>query len=263
MLAKTVNLWENTPGAYDKIPALDVYIPENKTSDIAVVVLPGGGYTYHADYEGQGFAEFLNSNGITAFVLPYRVAPHQFPLPLLDARRAIRYVRHHSEEYGIHKNKVYIMGASAGGHLAALTATYKEPIEFEGVDEIDKESFRPDGQILCYPVIELLGDGLIHYGAVEKLLGDRKHTMGNALSPNLIADETAPRAFIWHAFGDAAVNASHSIRYAQRLTRMNVAAELHIYGGGRHGMGLSQEDPHIASWTQALLKWLALPENME
>ena len=259
MYVKSVNLWKNAPGTYDKAPTLDVYIPENKTSNIAVVVLPGGGYTYHADYEGQGFAEFLNSNGITAFVLPYRVAPHQFPLPLLDARRAIRYVRYHSSEYNI--NKVYIMGASAGGHLAALTATYNEPIEFEGVDEIDNQSFRPDGQILCYPVIALLGEGLAHYGSADNLLGDRREAMGNALSPNLIADSSAPRAFIWHTFGDAAVNASNSILYAQRLTEMHVAAELHIYGGGRHGMGLAQEDPHIAGWTQELLKWLQLEKD--
>ena len=260
MFVKSVNLWENTPGAYDKIPALDVYVPENKTCDIAVVVLPGGGYHYHADYEGQGFAEFLNANGITAFVLPYRVSPHQFPLPLLDARRAIRYVRHYGEEYGIAKNKVYIMGASAGGHLAALTSTYKQPIEFEGVDKIDEESFRPDGQILCYPVIALLGDGLAHYGSADNLLGDRREAMGNALSPNLIADCSAPRAFLWHAFGDAAVSASHSILYAQRLTEVNVPAELHIYPGGRHGMGLAEEDPHIAGWTQQLLEWLHLDE---
>ena len=261
MFVKTVNLWENTPGAYDKIPALDVYVPENKTCDIAVVVLPGGGYHYHADYEGQGFAEFLNANGITAFVLPYRVSPHQFPLPLLDARRAIRYVRHYSEEYGIAKNKVYIMGASAGGHLAALTSTYKQPIEFEGVDKIDEESFRPDGQILCYPVIALLGDGLAHYGAAEKLLGERKDTLGNALSPNLIADETAPRAFIWHAYGDAAVHASQPMCYAQQLMDSGVDTELHIYTRGRHGMGLADEDPHIHSWTQALLEWLQLEKG--
>lgn len=261
MFIKTVNLWENTPGAYDKIPALDVYIPEKKTSDIAVVVLPGGGYYGHAEHEGKDFGEFLSSNGITAFVLPYRVAPHRFPLPLLDARRAIRYVRYYSGEYGIDKNKVYIMGASAGGHLAALTATYNDPIDFEGLDEIDREAFRPDGQILCYPVIELLGDGLIHYGAVENFLADRKHTLGNALSPNLIADSSAPRAFIWHAFGDAAVNASQPMGYAQRLKDVGVDVELHIYSGGRHGMGLSPENSHIAGWTEVLLRWLKLPEN--
>ncbi len=261
MFVKTVNLWENTPGAYDKIPALDVYVPENKTSDIAAVILPGGGYRYLEAREGKDFAAFLNEHGITAFVCQYRVAPHQFPLPLLDARRAMRYVRYHSEEFGIDKNKVYILGSSAGGHLAALTATYKEPIEFEGVDVIDKESFRPDGQILCYPVIALLGKGLIHYGAAEKLLGERKDILGNALSPNLIADETAPRAFIWHAYGDAAVHASQPMCYAQRLMDSGVDTELHIYTRGRHGMGLADEDPHIHSWTQALLEWLQLEKD--
>jgi acetyl esterase/lipase len=258
MFVKTVKLWDNAPGAYDKAPALDVFIPENQTSDVAVVVLPGGGYACHADYEGAGYAEFLNANGITAFVLPYRVVPYQFPLPLLDARRAVRYVRHHSKEYNININKVYIMGSSAGGHLAALTSTYLEPIEFEGADEIDKEPFRPNGQILCYPVIALRGEGLAHHGSAVNLLGDDLEALGDALSPHLIADENTPRAFIWHTFGDGAVPADNSIRYAQRLTEMKVSAELHVYPGGQHGMALSEEDPHVANWTRDFLEWLEL-----
>ena len=259
MFVKTVALWENAPGAYDKVPALDVFVPEKKTSDIAVVILPGGAYCAHADYEGAGYAEFLNKNGITAFVLPYRVYPHRFPLPLLDARRAIRYVRHHSKQYNI--NKVYIMGSSAGGHLAALTSTYDAPIDFEGADEIDRESFRPDGQILCYPVIALRGEGLAHYGSTDNLLGDRREELGDALSPHLIADEHAPRAFIWHTFGDAAVPADNSLLYARRLAEKNVDVELHIYPGGRHGMALSAEDPHVANWTRDLLEWLQLEKS--
>lgn len=256
MFVKTVPLWENAPGEHEKVPSLDVYIPEEKTSDIGVVVLPGGAYYAHADYEGKGYAEFLNAHGITAFVLPYRVYPYHFPLPLLDARRAMRYVRHHSAEYNI--NKVYIMGSSAGGHLAALTSTYHEPIEFEGVDAIDKEDYLPDGQVLCYPVIALLDAKIAHWGSGDHLLGERHQELGDALSPHLIADEHTPRAFIWHTFGDGAVPADNSIRYAQRLTEMKVSAELHVYPSGRHGMALSEEDPHVANWTRDFLEWLEL-----
>jgi acetyl esterase/lipase len=258
MFVKTVNLWENAPGEYEKAPTLDVFIPEKKTSDIAIVVLPGGAYAMHADYEGAGYAEFLNANGITAFVCPYRVKPHHFPLPLLDARRAVRYVRYHSEEFGIDKNKIYIMGSSAGGHLAALTSTYHAPIDFEGMDEIDKEDCRPNAQILCYPVISLLDEQIAHLGSGRNLLGQRHQELGDALSPNLIADDNTPKAFIWHTFDDGGVNVINSLEYAKRLKQVGVNAEVHIYPHGCHGLGIAYDTPYVHTWTQHLLAWLKL-----
>ena len=258
MFMKTVNLWENAPGDYEKVPTLDVFVPEKKTSDIAIVVLPGGGYRHHAVHEGKGYAEFLNDKGITAFVLTYRLNPHYFPLPLLDARRAIRYVRHYSEEFGIDKNKVYIMGSSAGGHLAAMTSTYRGTIEFEGMDEIDQEDYLPNRQILCYPVISLLDESIAHRYSGKMLLGERHEELGDELSPNLIADETAPRAFIWHTFDDNVVNSINTLEYAKRLRQVGVNAEVHIYPHGRHGLGLAQDAPYVHTWTQHLLDWLAL-----
>lgn len=260
MYTKTANLWETAPGAYQTVPTLDIYIPENKTSDIAVVILPGGGYSGHAVYEGKDYAEFLNAHGITAFVCPYRVHPHLFPLPLLDSRRSIRYVRYHSEEFGINKNKIYIMGSSAGGHLAAMTSTYYAPIEFEGMDAIDAESPKPDGQILCYPVIALLGKGLAHLSSGQRLLGMRQAEMGEELSPHLIADSTTPRAFIWHTFEDSAVSVNNSLLYAKRLRDVGVSTELHVYPYGAHGRGLAENMPHTGNWTRELLEWLALDE---
>lgn len=257
---KTVKLWENTPGLCETIPTLDIYVPERKTCDIAVVILPGGGYAGLAEHEGEGYAEFLSAHGITAAVCNYRVAPHQFPLPLLDARRAVRYVRHISNQLGIDKNKVYVMGSSAGGHLAALTATYVAPIDFEGADEIDCQDFRPNGQILCYPVIALLGSGLAHLDSGFNLLGQRQAEMGEELSPHLIADKTAPRAFIWHTFADETVSVNNSLLYAKRLRDVGVSTELHIYPYGRHGLGLAADTPHTCDWSRELLHWLCLGE---
>lgn len=260
-MTETVQLWENTPGMCQEIPVLDIYIPEEQTTDIAVVIMPGGGYSHRAVHEGKGYAEFLNAHGIAAFVCQYRVSPHRFPLPLLDARRALRYVRYYSEKFGIHKNKVYIMGSSAGGHLSAMTSTYYEPIEFEGMDAIDIESGKPDGQILCYPVIKLLGKGVAHLGSGKNLLDDKQAEMGEALSPDLIADETAPKAFIWHTFNDGAVNVINSLDYAKRLRQMNVPVEMHIYPEGPHGLGLAPAYPHVADWAQRLIQWLKFNEN--
>lgn len=258
MFLKSVDLWESAPGMCQEVPTLDIFIPVKKASNIAVVICPGGGYRHRASHEGAGYAEFFNSLGITAFVCQYRVAPHRFPLPLLDARRAMRYVRYHSEEFGIHKDKIYIMGSSAGGHLAALTSTYHKPIDFEGLDEIDKEDYRPNAQILCYPVISLLDEQFAHRYSGEMLLSERHEELGDALSPNLIADETAPKAFIWHTFDDGAVNVINTLEYAKRLKQVGVNAEVHIYPHGRHGLGLANGNPYVHTWTQHLLDWLNL-----
>ncbi len=259
---KTVNLWEETPGLSEVTPTLDIYLPEQKTSDIAVVVLPGGGYGMLAEHEGKGYAEFFNAHGISAFVCNYRVSPHRFPLPLLDARRAVRYVRHHSAEFGISPQKVYIMGSSAGGHLAAMTSTYYGQIEFEGQDEIDREDYKPNAQILCYPVIKLLGKGQAHLGSGKNLLAEKHVDMGEALSPDLIADSTTPKAFIWHTFEDATVPVVNALDYAKRLHEVGVSVELHIYPKGHHGLGIAKDFPHTAEWTHELLGWLEIAETV-
>ena len=255
MKKEEINLWEKTPGKCEEIPEIEVYIPDEKKSDGAVVILPGGGYSMRAEHEGAGYAEYLNSIGITAFVCQYRVNPHTFPLPLLESRRAVRFVRYNAEKYGLDKNKIFIMGSSAGGHLAALTSTYKKPIDFENIDEIDSEEFLPDGQILCYPVIKLSGDGIAHIGSGKNLLEDDYAYLQQSLSPDLIADETTPRAFIWHTFDDDCVNVINSLDYARRLRMMNGDVEMHIYPHGAHGLGLAEKEPHVAEWAAALKKW--------
>ena len=259
-MMETVTLWKNTPGLCLETPTLDIYLPENRLSDTAVVILPGGGYGCRAPHEGEGYARFLNSHGIAAFVCQYRVYPHRFPLPLLDARRAIRYVRHHSREYGIDPQKVYLMGSSAGGHLTALASTYRGPLEFEGVDKIDKENYLPDGQILCYPVISFHDLDVTHVGSVQNLLENTDSAIRNILSPDLMADRHTPKAFIWHTFDDAGVDVRNALNYAARLRQVNVPVEMHLYPHGPHGMGLAEQDPHVKDWSARLLAWLKYNE---
>ncbi len=253
-------LWDNTPGICEEIPQLTAYIPDNKKSDAAIVIFPGGGYGMRANHEGEGYAKFLAENGYTAFVCHYRVSPHSFPLPLLDARRAVRTVRSKAAEYGIDKNKIAVMGSSAGGHLASFVSTYYKNIAFEGVDEIDKEDFIPDAQILCYPVIKLYDDADTHMGSAQALLDDRYNELCRECSADIIAGDKTPQAFIWHTFADDCVPVGNSLDYAKALKRHNVPVEMHIYPDGGHGLGLASEDDkvskHISEWSGALLKWL-------
>ena len=152
-----IQLWENVPGYVDggEKPYITYYPAENKKGDGAVIIFPGGGYAKRAPHEGKGYADYLTAQGISCFVLEYRVSPNRFPLPLLDARRAVRYVRANAEKYGIDPNKIAVMGSSAGGHLAAFVSTYLKPIDGEGADDLDTVDFRPNAQILCYPVIDI------------------------------------------------------------------------------------------------------------
>lgn len=261
MKIETFDLWSQIPGTSSETPKITAYVPDNKTSDAAIAILPGGGYTHRAEHEGKGYAEFFCKNGITAFVIDYRVSPHQFPLPLLDSRRGIKYIRYHAEKYGIDKSKIAIMGSSAGGHLAALTSTYFKEVECSSNDEIDKEDFIPNAQILCYPVIKLLGKGISHLGSGKSLLGDLHAEMGEELSPDLIAHEKTPKAFIWHTAEDSVVNVINSLDYAKKLKTLNISTEMHIFPDGSHGLGLATKEQnkvsnHVSQWSSLLLNWI-------
>lgn len=251
-----INLWDNAPGTVLETPSITPFIPKEKKTDAAVVIFPGGGYGGRAAHEGQGYAEFLNKFGITAFVVNYRVKPHTFPLELLDARRAVRFVRAKAEEYGISKDKIAVMGSSAGGHLAALVSTYTKPIDFENLDEIDNENFLPNAQILCYPVIcHPSGNGVAHAGSYLNLLGDNYAALAKEVDPALNVTEATPKAFIWHTANDPGVNVINSYAYATALRKNCVSTEMHIFPNGPHGLGLAENMPHVAQWSNLLINW--------
>ena len=262
MKTETIKLWEHIPGEETEVPEITAYIPESKKSDAAIVILPGGGYNHRAPHEGEGYAKFFAENGITAFSVKYRVAPAHFPIPLLDARRSVKFARFFANKYCIDKNKIAIMGSSAGGHLAALCSTYTKDIDFDiEKDEIEKEDFLPNAQILCYPVVELLAP-IGHEGSGKNLLGEGiTKEQSDSLCPALIAKEGVPQAFIWHTFEDGVVNVINSLRYAEKLREVGGSAEMHIYPHGHHGMGLSKDGTdkvreHVSAWSGCLLKWL-------
>ena len=232
---------------------IEWYAPETKKSDAAVVIFPGGAYKMLAPHEGQGYAEFLNSIGITAFVVSYTLAPERFPLQLLDARRAVRFVRANAEKFGVDKEKICVMGSSAGGHLTALVSTYTKAIAGEGVDEIDNESYFPNMQILCYPVISS-DKAIAHTGSYINLLGEDVQNWED-YDPSLLVHENTPKAFIWHTASDGSVKVLHSYRYASALYEKGIACEVHVFPWGPHGSGLAENIPHVAQWAKLLENW--------
>ena len=247
------NLWEK-----EGATKIVWHQPKEKKTDACVVVFPGGGYGCLCDYEGKDYAEWLNTLGITAFVVYYSVAPKHFPAPLLDSRRAVRFVRANAEKFGVAADKVAVMGSSAGGHLCALTSTYTAPIDGEGVDSIDEYAFLPNAQILCYPVVSS-DESVFHGGSYQNLLGERYEEKAN-YDPELLATESTPPAFVWHTSEDQLVPVANSCRYVARLAQLGVYSELHVFPFGAHGRALAllPEEQHTAQWKGLLVNWLIL-----
>ncbi len=251
-------LWEGeAPGAATEIPTVTYYPALKQASRAAVVILPGGAYVGRARHEGEGYAQLLNCFGVSAFVVAYRVSPAVFPDELSDARRAVCFVRANAEKFAIDKDKIAVMGSSAGGHLAALLSTYRAPLAGEGIDATDAEDYLPNAQILCYPVI-VAEEPISHSYSYKKLLGEERYSERNGVSPDLLADERTPQAFIWHTSTDEGVNVINSYRYAAALRGMNVPCEMHIFPCGAHGLGTAPGLPHVAQWCELLRHWLML-----
>lgn len=260
MRIEVVDLWENIPGLCEEIPKITAFIPKDKKSDCALVIFAGGGYWGRSEHEGVGYAKYFCEEGITCFVVDYRTRQHKFPVPLLDARRGVQVVRHNAKKYGIDRNKIVVVGSSAGGHLAAMLSTYYEKIDLENTDAIDCEDYIPNAQILCYPVIKLLGKKLTHLDSGLNLLGDKLVFMAEELSPDLIATNKTPPAFIWHTFTDSVVPVLNSLDYAKRLHSVGVNAEVHIFHRGEHGLGLclkkEADNLYVEKWKKLCFDWL-------
>lgn len=238
----------------DFVPEITEYPAKSKG---AVIVFAGGGYGFKAEHEGAGYGEWLQSIGITAFVVDYRVAPYKHPAQISDAMRAVRYVRHNAAKYGIDKNKIAVMGSSAGGHLAASVSVHYDKQMYEPTDKIDKESCRPDATILCYPVIDMFE--YRHDGSRQNLIGERAlHADKELMSLYKHVTADTPPAFLWHTSSDQAVPVENSLLYTDALSKVQVPFEMHIYPIGPHGQGLAANLPHVAQWTKSLENWFAL-----
>lgn len=256
-------LWSNgAPGALgnsdaDK-PVLTTFaLPPDKANGTAVIVCPGGGYQGHAmDYEGYEVAQWLNSNGITAFVLRYRVAPYRHPAPLQDAQRAIRLVRSRAAELGIEKDRIGILGFSAGGHLASTASTHYDAGQPDATDAVDRQSCRPNFSVLVYPVITMRTKSA-HSGSRDNLLGkDYDEALAADLSNDEKVTRETPPAFLVHSTADTVVPAENSVQYYLACRKAGVRAEMHVYERGRHGYGMGKGDPVLSTWPGLCAEWM-------
>lgn len=240
-------------------PSITVYgPPEDRSTGAAIVVCPGGGYGHLAmGHEGKDVADWLNSFGVTACVLRYRIAPrYHYPAPLDDARRAIRLVRHRSQDLGLDPGRIGILGFSAGGHLASSVGTHFDDGESEAADPVDRSSCRPDFMVLVYPVISFTSE-FAHRGSRSNFLGASKDPeLAEKFSNEKQVTARTPPTFLVHTWEDRAVPAENSIHFYLAMRRADVPGELHLFEQGRHGLGLAPGALALSAWPRLCQSWL-------
>jgi acetyl esterase/lipase len=261
----TYRLWEGeAPGAQGAedgdVPTLTVFRVHPRTGNgTAIVIAPGGAYRgLAANLEGRQVADWFASRGVTAFVLKYRLGSrYLYPTPLVDARRAIRFVRARAAEFEIAPDRIGMMGFSAGGHLTAMAATMPEAGRADAVDPLDRVSSRPDFQVLGYPWLNAMtkDQKALAYCGVLKIDPAQCGAFEQYAPERLVAKDTPP-AFIYHTTDDELVPVDASVTFYRALNAAGVPVEMHIFASGRHGSGLGLGDAALDAWPGLLEAWL-------
>lgn len=238
--------------------------PKNRP---ALLILPGGAYYCCSDREAEPIAFKFMDGGVCCFVLRYSVGEAaKFPQPLIDASRAMQYIREHAEEYAIDKNRVFVIGFSAGGHLAAALGTMWHDKEIYDATGMEYAMNKPNGMILGYPVINAFE--YAHKDSIYNTLGTRTPTDEQLKTKSLeyhVDEKTCP-AFVFHTSDDDCVVVQNSLLFCKALAEQKIPFELHIYPHGVHGLSLATKevsegldilvDPVFAGWADMAIRWI-------
>lgn len=232
----------------------------------AVIICPGGGYEHWSKREGEAVALRFLSMGCHAFVLHYSLAPVRFPAALQELALLVSKIRSRAVEWAVDPERILVFGFSAGGHLAgSLGVFWNHELVYNPLG-LKPGDIRPDGLILCYPVIT--AGKHCHRASFERLLGDRSEdpAMRELLSLEKQAGPHTPRTFLWHTATDGTVPVENSLLFASALARHQVGLELHIYPEGCHGLSMAGREtsgglekyiePHCQSWVGLAERWL-------
>ena len=216
--------------------AYQEYCP-NKIRE-CVIILPGGAYAFLSEREKEPVALRLLGYDIAVFTLEYTVAPKlRYPNPFVEVYSALAYIRKNSEKYHIDKNRIIIMGFSAGGHLAASVAAYHQSQEFADYLNINIEDMKVNGCVLSYPVITLNPE-FTHFNSAKNITQGNEELVSK-LSVEKQINPNFPKTFIWHTTFDTDVSIKNSLLLAEALSDNNVFFEMHIYPMHGHGQSLA------------------------
>ena len=269
MICKKIDI---SVDSYQETAALYTYFLDNSPEMIPdrkrplVLICPGGGYEMTSDREAEPVAIQYIAKGYQAAILRYSVKPAKYPLALLQLAKAVAHLREYADEYHIDTEKIVVQGFSAGGHLAcSLGVFWKKPFLSETLG-VSAEQIRPNGMILCYPVIT--SGEKAHQGSFEKVLGEDyvDEEKRRFLSLEYSVSKDTPPTFLWHTAPDDTVPVENSLLFFQALHALDIPAELHIYPVGGHGLGLATAEtacpngygiqPECESWIQLAGDWM-------
>lgn len=229
----------------------------------AVIVCPGGGYSYTSCREAECIALRYCGAGFHSFVLHYSVAPSGFPAAVCELSKAVKYVKEIADENNIDKDKIFVIGFSAGGHLVASLGVHFAHPDVMKFADVDGEENLPAGLILAYPVITS-EEGFCHEGTIKNFCAGDLAKRELASLENYVSEKTPP-CFIWHTFTDQAVPVESSLRFATSLRKNAVPFEMHIFPEGPHGLSLADEMtapreswvyPEVQPWMDMSIRWI-------
>lgn len=243
-------------GTVDSENAFITIHPAPEPNGAAVIICPGGGYGGLVTAgEGHGIAAWLNGHGIAGIVLEYRLPKGRSEVPLLDAQRALRTIRHRSQELALDPDRLGIIGFSAGGHLASTVGTHFDAGDAQSADPVERMSSRPDFMILVYPVITM--DASTHGGSRTNLLGkDPTPELVERFSNEKQVTAQTPPTFLTHAADDKVVVPDNSLHFYEALLAKNVPAKYLALPSGGHGLN-GYKGPMWDAWQKQSIEWLA------
>ncbi len=263
----TIPLYETPPtngaGNPTDQPTLTVFVPQpGHNNGSAIIVAPGGAYLGLAsNLEGRQVADWFTVRGFTAFVLKYRKGPQNlFPIPLQDGQRAIRLVRSLSGKYSFAQDRIGIIGFSAGGHLAASTATLFDQGPPASSDAVDQLSARPDFVVLGYPWLNAMEPAqakeITYCSVTSGVTPAQCAAFMTAYTPKLHVTSRTPPTFIYSTSDDKTVPVRASVEFYEAMIKAGAPVEMHLFGHGSHGSGLGMGDAALDLWPMLLEQWL-------
>lgn len=230
-----------------------------------VLICPGGGYAMTSNREAEPIALQFNSMGYQAAVLRYSCAPAVYPTALCEVAQSVKLIREHAEDWNVDAEKIIVMGFSAGGHLAASYGVFWNESWLTEKMQCDKQLLKPNGLVLCYPVISSKEE-IAHQDSIKNLLGESYPEMKEQVSLEDKVGKHTPKTFLWHTFTDPVVPFWNSFRFAEALGKVGVPMEYHLYPQGGHGLSLANEqtaneegkgvEKVCQSWVPLLRSWM-------
>lgn len=236
-----IEIWEGqykatlTTYLLDNSPEVD----KNRTRSL-VIICPGGGYRFVSEREAEPVALQFSAMGFHACILRYSIYPAKFPTAITQLAKTVAYVRGHAKEWNVNSDKILVGGFSAGGHLAASLGTLWHEKFLEDIMQMPKENYKPNGMILCYPVIS--SGQYAHRDSFTALLQDQYDELLEKTSLEKQVTRNTPPAFLWHTFEDELVPIENTLLFVSAMNEQKIPFELHIYQRGGHGLSLANEE---------------------